>query len=109
MSNNNQRGSKTITGEDTLEVDELNIVVASGYFLQLSRSGTNLLEAKYGPHQHDRADTQFSEAYRRHRKMFVSSQRERPHTHPQREGWKRNENTRRTSHAEPRWPAKHQA
>ena len=26
MSNNNQRGSKTITGEDTLEVDELNIV-----------------------------------------------------------------------------------
>ena len=26
MSNNNQRGSKTITGEDTLEVDEINIV-----------------------------------------------------------------------------------
>ena len=26
MSNNNQRGGKTITGEDTLEIDELNIV-----------------------------------------------------------------------------------
>ena len=26
MSNNNLRGGKTLTGEDTLEVDEINIV-----------------------------------------------------------------------------------